>query len=148
RSDGPVGAGRPRSAGTNVNAEPISGWAAVWSSHPARVAPRRSAGRNSWRPPGLLLRYVCDVASLMTLISWTLPVPMVPSISRAMLAAALAVAILPAPSRGQARTALTLDEVVASALERHWAPGAVVAVVLRDSVVLLQAWGRTGHATS
>lgn len=70
------------------------------------------------------------------------------TLTRIALCTALIAAVLPAPSRAQAGSAGTLDEVVAAALERHWAPGAVVAVVLRDSVVLLQAWGRTGHAPS
>jgi CubicO group peptidase (beta-lactamase class C family) len=45
---------------------------------------------------------------------------------------------------GQAQEAQSIDDVVARALSTTITPGAVVAVVVRDSVAFLRSYGRTG----
>ncbi|MEX1182816.1 MAG: serine hydrolase domain-containing protein [Gemmatimonadota bacterium] len=55
---------------------------------------------------------------------------------------------LPAAVRGQeSGQSQSIDDVVAAALSRQMTPGAVVAVVRRDSMVFLQAYGRTSLET-
>ncbi|HEX6309800.1 MAG TPA: serine hydrolase domain-containing protein [Longimicrobiales bacterium] len=51
--------------------------------------------------------------------------------------------VLAVASPARAQGARSLDEVVEAALSRAFTPGAVVAVVVRDTIALLQAFGRT-----